>query len=154
MAIGPFGKRFHHRPEKILSHRQRKAVVVIAEAEAEITLVAAERLIAAKAGERHLHILTGIAAQIPGRDGRMIGKGLVERTDDLIENATDCRDHLEFLMLRLIADGDLARQPAFIEIAADIAAETHAEGAHRLAAKAAHRRHHGAGIDAAAEKAP
>ncbi len=66
----------------------------------------------------------------------MIGERLVEGADDAVENAADRRDHLELLVHGAVAGGDLPRQAALIEIAADIAAEAHAEGAHRLGADA------------------
>ena len=115
----------------------------------DVLVVPGEQLVAAVAGQHHLHRPGGEPGHHVGGDGGGVAERLVEMPREVLEVAERLGSQHELVVLRREGPGDLAgvRELVVVRLA-----EPDGEGLHRRAAEPRHRGDDGARVDAAAQE--
>ena len=107
VAASRFAQGRHQRFREAHDLAGEAAVGQSAEPEAEVALVAG-KILAAKSGQRHGHVLSRHLADVMRRNQRIVREGLVEGRQRDVERFLDRGLHLEFPVFRPILSTDLA----------------------------------------------
>ncbi len=132
-------------------HDARQTVESLGQPDGQVARVAGKQLVAAIARQRHGHVLPRALGNVPGRQGRAIGKGLVVMPDQARQDLHRVRPDLKLLVDRAKSFG---RRPGVARLVELPDGETDGESSHRLADQLRHQPDDDRRVDPARKERP